>query len=135
MEDTMSSEETKSPCGCDVQDCLIFACSGGADVGGISDQAARRLTIEKAGRMFCLAGIGGRIEGILKTTEKACKILVIDGCPIDCAKKTLEQAGFTEFLHLQIADLGLQKGQSPCNTENITKVAEKGKELLSTTKS
>jgi len=37
---------------------LIFACSGAADVGALSDQAARKLTSEGFGQMFCLAGIG-----------------------------------------------------------------------------
>ncbi len=38
---------------------LIFACSGAADVGAIADQAARKLTRDGVGKMFCLAGIGG----------------------------------------------------------------------------
>jgi len=45
---------------------LIFACSGAADVGAIADQAARRLTKDGAGAMFCLAGIGGRIVPIME---------------------------------------------------------------------
>ena len=65
---------------------LIFACSGAADVGAIADRAARKLTANGAGKMYCLAGIGGRVAGILKTTEEAEKILAIDGCPLDCTK-------------------------------------------------
>lgn len=109
---------------------LIFACSGAADVGAIADNAARRLTKEGAGRMFCLAGIGGRISGIMKTTEAAEKILVIDGCPLSCAKRTLEEAGFKKFEHLQLADLDMEKGKTPVVDDNINKVVEKGKEKL-----
>ena len=47
---------------------LIFACSGAADVGGISDRAARKLTADIAGKIYCLAGIGGRVQGIIKAT-------------------------------------------------------------------
>ena len=47
---------------------LIFACSGAADVDALSDSAARKLTADGAGKMYCLAGIGGRVPGILKTT-------------------------------------------------------------------
>ena len=54
---------------------LIFACSGAADVGKISDLAARKLTTEGAGKMFCLAGIGGRVTGIMETTRVATAIL------------------------------------------------------------
>ena len=73
---------------------LIFACSGAADVGAVSDRAARKLTGDGAGKMFCLAGVGGRVSGIMKTTEAAEQILAIDGCPLDCVKNCLEQAGF-----------------------------------------
>ena len=110
---------------------LIFPCSGAADVGAIADQAARRLTKEGVGKMFCLAGVGGRVSGIMKTTESAEKILAINGCPINCAKICLEQAGFTDFDHLQLADLGLEKGKSPISKEAIEKVVARGRELLS----
>ena len=103
---------------------LIFACSGAADVGAIADRAARKLTADGAGKMYCLAGIGGRVAGILKTTEEAEKILAIDGCPLDCTKLSLEEAGFTEFEHMKVTDLGLEKGKSPATDENVATVAQ-----------
>ncbi len=98
---------------------LIFPCSGGSDVGALADQAARKLTDEGVGRMYCLAGIGGRVPGIMKTTEATDQVLVIDGCPLNCARKCLEEAGFTKFKHIRLADIGLIKGQSPANSQNI----------------
>jgi uncharacterized metal-binding protein len=109
---------------CSAAPTLIFACSGAADVGAISDRAARKLTADGAGKMYCLAGIGGRVAGILKTTEEAEKILAIDGCPLDCTKLSLEEVGFTEFEHLKITDLGLEKGKSPATVENIATVVQ-----------
>ena len=103
---------------------LIFACSGAADVGAVADRAARKLTADGAGKMYCLAGIGGQVAGILKTTKEAEKILAIDGCPLDCTKLSLEVAGFTEFEHLKLTDLGLKKGKSPATEENITTVVQ-----------
>ncbi len=103
---------------------LIFACSGAADVGAITDRAARQLTAEGTGKMYCLAGIGGRVPGILQTTEEAEKILAIDGCPLDCTKLSLEEAGFTDFEHLKVTDLGLEKGKSPATDENIATVVQ-----------
>ncbi|MFZ5830584.1 MAG: putative zinc-binding protein, partial [Planctomycetota bacterium] len=65
-------ESTSSPaCACGSAPKLIFACSGAADVGQIADLAARRLTAEGVGKMFCLAGIGGRVSGIMETTKTA----------------------------------------------------------------
>ena len=117
-------------CSCSGGAKLIFACSGAADVGAVADQAARKLTREGKGKMFCLAGIGGRVGGIMKTTEAAEAILAIDGCPLSCVKACLETAGFTNFKHLQMADLGLAKGQTPVSDEAIAIVAVKGAELL-----
>ena len=123
----MSKENS---CACSAAPKLIFACSGAADVGALSDQAARKLTREGAGKMYCLAGIGGRVSGILKTTETAARILAIDGCPLNCVKNCLEQAGFTKFERLQLADLGLEKGRSPVNDANIARVCEAGGKAL-----
>lgn len=109
---------------------LIFACSGAADVGAVADQAARKLTRDGAGKMFCLAGIGGRIDGIMKTTQAASSILAIDGCPLNCVKASLEKAGFTDFKHLQLADLGLEKGKSPATEDNINKTCKAAMPLL-----
>jgi uncharacterized metal-binding protein len=109
---------------------LIFACSGAADVGAISDQAARRLTKDGKGKMFCLTGIGGRVPGILDKTKAALRLLAIDGCPLDCAKKTLEQAGFAQFEHVRVTDLGLEKGKSPVTEESISRVTARAAEMI-----
>jgi uncharacterized metal-binding protein len=109
---------------------LIFTCSGAADVGAVADQAARKLNREGVGKMFCLAGVGGRVSGIMKTTEAASRILAIDGCPLDCVRHCLSEAGFDKFDHLRIYDLGLEKGKTPVSEENIEVVAQKGRELL-----
>ncbi|HUW32664.1 MAG TPA: putative zinc-binding protein [Planctomycetota bacterium] len=109
---------------------LIFSCSGAADVGAIADQAARRLSAAGKGKMFCMAGIGGRVSGIMKTTEGASKIVAIDGCPLHCAKNSLEQVGFTQFEHVKLAELGMEKGKSPVTDERVAKVVEKAGSLL-----
>jgi uncharacterized metal-binding protein len=123
----MCAENLNVCCGGPV---LIFACSGAADVGEVSDKAARKLTKENKGAMFCLAGIGGKVEPISKKTASASKILAIDGCPLNCVKNTLEKSGFNVFVHLQLADIGLEKGKSPAVEENIDKVTKKAAELL-----
>ena len=56
------SEKKSCACACGGAPKLIFACSGGADVGELADQAARTMTRNGQGKMFCLAGIGGRVS-------------------------------------------------------------------------
>ena len=120
----------QNSCMCSGGPKLIFACSGAADVGAIADAAARKLTRDGVGKMFCLAGIGGRIDGIMKTTESASKILAIDGCPLNCVRACLEKAGFSKFAHLQLAELGLEKCKSPANEENIGKTYNAAVKML-----
>ena len=115
--------EIKS-CECSGGTKLIFACSGAADVGAVADQAARKLTKEGVGKMFCTAGLGGKVSGILQTTEAADCIVALDGCPLDCVKLSLENNGFSEFGHIRVTDQGMEKGSTEVSDENIAKVAE-----------
>jgi uncharacterized metal-binding protein len=126
----MPDELQQIGCACGTAPKLIFACSGAADVGHIADLAARRLTAEGAGKMFCLAGVGGRVSGIMATTGAAAAVLAIDGCPLDCVRHTLEQAGFPTFEHLRVTDLGLPKGESPVTEERVDQIVEQGKARL-----
>ena len=109
---------------------MIFACSGAADVGAISDRAARKLTTDGKGKMFCLAGLGGRVQGIIDKTGAAARVLAIDGCSLDCAKKTLELAGFSKFMHIRVTDVGMEKGKAPPTDQNVEAVAESAGTLL-----
>jgi len=111
---------------------LICSCSGCADVGEIADRTARKLTAEGLGKMFCLTGVGGRVPGIMKGVADASSLLVIDGCPLDCASNCLTQAGFNEFKHLRLTDNGLTKGSSPADETNVAITFERAAALLDT---
>ncbi|MBS3780822.1 MAG: putative zinc-binding protein, partial [Desulfovermiculus sp.] len=45
---------------------MILSCSGGSNVGQLSNQAAVELTREGRGKMFCLVGIGGGLSGFVQ---------------------------------------------------------------------
>jgi uncharacterized metal-binding protein len=129
----MPDTNPQPTCACCAAPKLIFACSGAADVGHISDLAARKLTAEGAGKMFCLAGIGGRVSNIVAVTQSAQAMLAIDGCQLDCARKTLEEAGFKQFEHIRLSDLGMEKGKSPATDETVAKVVSRGRLRLAAT--
>jgi uncharacterized metal-binding protein len=108
---------------------LIFACSGrrtwGASaIGREADDTGRHR------QDVLLAGVGGRVEGIVQKTRAASRIVAIDGCSLDCAKKCLDQVGISRFQHLRVTDLGMEKGQTPVNDENITATARAASALL-----
>lgn len=114
-------ETQKNNCNCNANDKIVLACSGASDLGEMSDIIARKLKNNGVYKMNCLAKIGFRdnqtIEDFLKS-----ELLVIDGCPIDCGKKTLEQAGIKNAKQLRITDLGFTKGKCAATAENIDKI-------------
>jgi uncharacterized metal-binding protein len=109
---------------------LVFPCSGSSDVGGMADQAARKMTIDGTGKMYCLAGVGARIPSFVESTKAATKVLVIDGCPQECARKMMELAGVKGFVHLKLAEMGFTKGATRVTPALIQQVADKGAQLL-----
>jgi uncharacterized metal-binding protein len=112
---------------------VVYACSGCSDAGEIADHVARRLTREGAAQMSCLAGIGGRVKSLLARAEQAERILVVDGCPLNCARHTLELAGFNQFTHLELHRLGIRKGSTPVTDERVAAGVAAAKQLLAQT--
>ena len=66
----------------------------------------------------------------IESTRAATKVLVIDGCPEECARKTLEQAGLKNFVHLKLAEMNCAKGATKVTPERIREVAARGAQLL-----
>ena len=110
---------------------LLYACSGGANVAEISDRAARELMFAGQGSMFCLAGLGANIEGMVQTAKDADLNLVIDGCQMDCAKKIFENCGLTNYTQIKVTDLGIEKVKGVRATdEQVAKVVVRAREVL-----
>ena len=126
----MNTKNTQAQCSCGSAPKFIFPCSGASDVGGLSDQAGRQMAKDGMGKMYCLAGIGGRVETIMANTQGAARLLVIDGCDQECARKTMELAGFKGFQHLKLAEMGFKKGETPVTPARVREVADKGAGLL-----
>ncbi|MCL4202543.1 MAG: hypothetical protein KJ000_08600 [Pirellulaceae bacterium] len=101
---------------------LIFACSGGSDVGHLADLAARELVDLGIGKMGCLAGLAAQNPGSVRDAKSADEIVVIDGCAGECARKTLEAAGIEGFEHVRLTDLNLEKDKSPATDQRVAMV-------------
>jgi uncharacterized metal-binding protein len=108
----------------------MFSCSGAADLAEIGDRAVRMLHKAGDAKMFCLAGIAGKVETIEVNTRGADRLLVVDGCDSDCAKKTMQLGGFSDFVHFRVSDLGWEKGKTPVTDERIAVVGAKLREFL-----
>lgn len=49
------------------------------------------------------------MSGMIEPARAARSIIAIDGCPVRCAAKTLEQAGLVPDLHLIVTDFDIKK--------------------------
>jgi len=103
---------------------MILACSGGSNVGQLTNQAAVELTREGKGKMFCLAGLGGGIPGLVQAALGAKDVAVLDGCAVGCAKAIADQAGLAGYAYLVVTDLGIDKVKDPQLTLRPEEVAQ-----------
>lgn len=103
------AEETK--CACGSANVAIFPCAGASNVGQLSNKIAIELEKRNIGNLMCTVGIGARAPGLMKSAEGSDRIIVIDGCPVNCASKTLELAGFKVDRHIIISELGIKKNK------------------------
>ena len=92
-------------------DVMILACSGGSNVGQLSNQAAVELTQEGFGKMFCLAGVGGQLSGFVRSAKDTPRMVVIDGCQVGCARAIMEQADAPLGHYLVLTDEGIEKNK------------------------
>lgn len=110
---------------------LFYACSGGANVAEVADRAARQLMDEGLGIMFCLAGLGAGIEGMIQTAKDADLNVVMDGCPVDCAKKIFDKAGVTNYVQIRLTDLGMEKVKGVRATdEQVAAAVARAREIV-----
>ena len=110
---------------------LVYACSGAANVAEIADHVARQLMGEGLGQMFCLAGLGAGIPNMIQTAKDADLNLVIDGCPLDCAKLIFQKLGLTNVKLIRVTDHGIAKAKGvQIPDEQVQKIVALAKQVL-----
>ena len=132
MSDCCDSEKQKDCCGGTAKkNVLFYACSGGANVAEIADRACRELMFAGEGAMFCLAGLGADIQGMVQTARDADLNVVVDGCPMDCAKKIFDRVAVANYRQIKITDLGIEKVKGVRATEEqIARVVAAARKTL-----
>jgi uncharacterized metal-binding protein len=104
---------------------MILACSGGSNVGQLSNQVAIELTQEGFGKLSCLAGVGAHLSGFVQSARDIENLVVIDGCEVGCAKGVLDQAEVPLRGYLVITGLGIDKNKDlNLKREEIDQVKE-----------
>ena len=70
-----------------------------------------------AARSFCIAGVGAGLPGFLEGARTG-RLIMIDGCPMQCGKKILEKYEVEPFRYLMVTDLGIKKEDTVGNLDN-----------------
>ena len=93
---------------------IIFTCFGGLSNTGIaaalaSIEVVKELGLDKVA-IGCLAGLPVGVPPVYGKTKAAKKIITVDGCPMECSRKVVEDAGFKVTKSFVLArDIGMKK--------------------------
>ncbi|HEY3415776.1 MAG TPA: putative zinc-binding protein [Armatimonadota bacterium] len=119
---------------CGQGDVLLFACSGGSNVGQISNDAAKALDQLGQGSFYCLNGVGAQLPNFVERIKKdGTTVVAIDGCGVGCAKKALANVGAQADAYVVVTDLGIEKGHHFNHTpEEVGKTAQAVVDALKT---
>ena len=102
---------------------MIVSCSGASNTGCYADKVSRILAESGQANMICLPKIAINDKKLIekvKKTEK--KVVIIDGCPINCAEKILQDKGIENFIHINTTDFGIKKGRTPITEDKVNEI-------------
>jgi uncharacterized metal-binding protein len=109
---------TKCSCGANEPKRIIFPCAGQANVGQLTNLAAIQLTEEGYGSIACVALLAIGTESLIANAMNADEVVILDGCPMLCAKKIAGAQGVAAGQHLVMTELGITKGPSKSYTDD-----------------
>jgi uncharacterized metal-binding protein len=90
---------------------LIYSCSGCSSAAQLANTVAVRIDREGHAEMSCIAGVGGDVPSLVKVAKSGRKIVVIDGCPLQCAKSCLKRHDVSPDQHHVLSHYGVKKIQ------------------------
>jgi len=88
---------------------MIIWCAGAANVGQMTNQIAVELSQEGYGRLLCLAGVAAHRSGFVRSVIDAEDMVVLDGCPVGCAKRIIEHVEAEPKNHFVMTEFGIEK--------------------------
>ena len=111
---------------------IVYSCSGCADVGELADQVSRKLRKDGYAKTSgsCLAGIGAGFSSFIDAAKEVETVVTVDGCPVGCAKKIIENIGITPQA-IFLTELGVVKGQTAVTPELINQMTQSVAKKLS----
>ena len=110
---------------------IVYSCSGCSNVAQMANKIAVKLDREKIAEMSCIAGVGGHVKSLVKKAQSGKPIIIIDGCPLRCAKKCLNNVGVEAEMNIVLTDDDLAKTfHEDYDDQQIQKEYQKIKQLV-----
>lgn len=88
---------------------LVYSCSGCSSAAQMANHVALQLDKQGVAEMSCIAGIGGDVPALLKIAKSGRPIIVLDGCPLACAKSCLARHDIKPDHYHQFNHYGVKK--------------------------
>lgn len=88
---------------------LVYSCSGCSSAAQLANHVALQLDRRGVAEMSCIAGVGGDVPQLMKTALSGRPIIVLDGCPLVCARSCLARHGIEPARHYQLQQYGVKR--------------------------
>ncbi len=90
---------------------IVYSCSGCSSAAQMANHIALQFDRKKLAEMSCIAGVGGNVKKLVRTAESGRPIIVLDGCPLACAKACLANHNIQPDHHFELTVFGVRKKQ------------------------
>jgi uncharacterized metal-binding protein len=88
---------------------LIYSCSGCSSAAQLANHVAVQVDRSGLADMSCIAGVGGDVPSLVRVAKSGRPVVVLDGCPLQCARHCLARHGVEPNLHYTLSDFNIKK--------------------------
>jgi uncharacterized metal-binding protein len=103
---------------------LFLPCAGSSGFGQLTNDAAFELMGRGAGDKSCIASLAAGVPAKMELARSALRIITLEGCPMKCAQKIVEGAGFPKPECILATDLKMRLGGPRPTKEETKKFAD-----------
>lgn len=89
-------------------DRFVVSCSGGSNVGQVANLMAIKMTQQGLANMTCLAALGAHLPDYIEKVKDS-NLVVLDGCPVACARQVVEHIGLRDYQYFVVTEMGVEK--------------------------
>lgn len=103
---------------------LFLPCAGSSGFGQLTNDTAFELQKRGLGDRSCIASLAAKVPAKIELAKKADEIVTLEGCPMKCAQKIVESAGFQKPQSILATDLKMKMEGNRPTKEEIKKFAD-----------